>query len=86
MKRAEMASETMDELEGFLEKIQADDYEQYYEKIDAPLTNVKKINTVTFYKEIIESENDVLLEIYGQFCPACQFFAPKFDFFAGEMA
>jgi len=46
---------------------------------------VKKINRINFEKEVIKSENDVLLEIYGKFCPACNFFAPKFDSFAGEM-
>ena len=85
MKRAELASETMEELDEFIQKVDAGDFEQYYEKIEAPLTNVKRIHRINFEKEVLNSENDVLLEIYGKFCPACNYFAPKFDAFAGEM-
>ena len=85
MKRAEYSSETMEDLEELIQKVETGNFEQYYEKIEAPLTNVKKIHRINFAQEVMNSENDVLLEIYGQFCPACNFFAPKFDAFAGEM-
>ena len=58
---------------------------QYYESKPLPLRNAKKLNAANFRQEVLESKEDVLLEIYGKYCPGCRAFAPKFDQLAGEL-
>lgn len=79
--------ETMDytQLKSFLQDSLSGTSQQYYEVKPLPLRNAKKLNAGNFREEVLESKEDVLLEIYGKYCPGCRAFAPKFDVLAGEL-
>lgn len=79
--------ETMDhsQLSQFLQDSLSGSTPQYYESKSLPLRNAKKLNAGNFKEEVLESKEDVLLEIYGKYCPGCRSFAPKFDALAGEL-
>lgn len=68
-----------------MEKSIKGELEMYYENQTPPMTNIRKISAVEFKQEVLESPKDVLLEIYGKYCPGCRAFAPKFNEFAGKL-
>jgi thiol-disulfide isomerase/thioredoxin len=85
MKRAEFHGENLDYFEDWIDRVKTGKFTQYYEYIEPPKVHVEKIHRLNFKNEVLDSDQDFLLEIYGKYCPSCKFFAPKFDEFAGEM-
>jgi len=71
-------------LDNFIKKSLEKELPQYYEVEENMRKYVKKLNARNFRQEVIQNEKDVLLEIYGKYCPACVVFKNNYDELAGE--
>jgi hypothetical protein len=76
---------TLEKVTQFIEAANAGTLPQYYEKKPLPKVNAQRLTARNFRTEVLESEQDVLLEVHGKYCPACIAFANKFDVLAGEL-
>lgn len=74
-----------DALKKFIDDSLSNSMPQYYEKKPSPKINAKKLNSRTFKPEVLDSDKDVLVEIYGKYCPACMAFGEHYDRLAGEL-
>jgi thiol-disulfide isomerase/thioredoxin len=72
-------------LKKFIDDTLSDSLPQYYERKPLPKVNAKKLNARTFKTEVLDSDKDVLVEIYGKYCPACMAFAENYDKLAGDL-
>lgn len=59
---------------------------QYYEEESLPLTAVRKLSRTNFKQEILDSDKDVLLELYGKYCPSCIVFKQEYNGLAKDLA
>lgn len=76
---------TAERLAEFVDSAIAGSLPQYYETKSLPKVNAQRITATNFKTEVLESDQHVLLEVYGKYCPACMAFADKFDKLAGEL-
>ena len=72
-------------LKEFVSQSLSGDFEQYYETDTTPSIHVKKLNADNFTREVVDSEQTVLVELYGKYCPGCAHFKPFYSEIAEEM-
>ncbi|CAG9334482.1 unnamed protein product [Blepharisma stoltei] len=74
-----------EKLKEFIENSLQGKNEQYYEEESVPLAAVRKLSAVNFNKEVIDSDKDVIIELYGKYCPSCIAFKEEFNQLAKEL-
>lgn len=76
---------TYENLENFIEQSLNDALTPYYETDTTPSSYVRKLCAPNFNEVVINSKKNVVVELYGKFCPGCIGFKKFYSQIAEEM-
>lgn len=76
---------TYENIEDFVEKSLKGEYKNHYETDTTPSSYVRKLCAVNFNEEVIKTDKDVLVELYGKYCPGCIGFKKSYSEVAEEL-